>query len=116
MMKASNGWSTLFLGIAIVVTGEGLKFFEFAHRHPIIINNLLVLGLTQAVGQMFLYSMVRLCCLGSGNNNCVIGFRFWPSGCFSRDDNEKILYCPRFGDYFRECSKSSSVVRRSARF
>ncbi|KAJ3656768.1 hypothetical protein Zmor_015817 [Zophobas morio] len=58
MMKASNGWSTLFLGIAIVVTGEGLKFFEFAHRHPIIINNLLVLGLTQAVGQMFLYSMV----------------------------------------------------------
>ncbi|RZC36614.1 UAA and/or TPT domain containing protein, partial [Asbolus verrucosus] len=47
-----------FLGVAIIVTGEGLKFFEFAHRHPQIISNLLILGLTQGVGQMFLYSMV----------------------------------------------------------
>jgi UDP-galactose transporter B1 len=58
MMKASNGWSTLFLGVALIVTGEGFKFFEFAHRQPTIIGNLLVLGMTQAIGQMFLYNMV----------------------------------------------------------
>lgn len=58
MMKVSNGWSTLFLGIALVITGEGLKFLEFTQRHPNVIGDLLILGLTQAVGQMFLYSMV----------------------------------------------------------
>lgn len=60
MMKASNGWSTLFLGVALIVTGEGFKFFEFAHRQPTIIGNLLVLGMTQAIGQMFLYNMVKI--------------------------------------------------------
>jgi len=58
MMKASNGWSTLFLAVALIVTREAFQFLEFAHRHPSVISNLLILGLTQAVGQMFLYSMV----------------------------------------------------------
>ncbi|EFA03644.1 solute carrier family 35 member B1 homolog [Tribolium castaneum] len=58
MMKASNGWSVLFLGCALVTTGEGFQFLEFAKRHPNVTVNLLVLGLTQAVGQMFLYNMV----------------------------------------------------------
>ncbi|XP_044266808.1 solute carrier family 35 member B1 homolog [Tribolium madens] len=58
MMKASNGWSVLFLGCALIITGEGLQFLEFAKRHPSVAVNLLILGLTQAVGQMFLYNMV----------------------------------------------------------
>ncbi|XP_044762788.1 solute carrier family 35 member B1 homolog isoform X2 [Coccinella septempunctata] len=58
MMKATNGYSSVLLLIALVVTGEALSFSSFAHRHPTIIYNLLTLGLTQAVGQLFLYVMV----------------------------------------------------------
>lgn len=58
MMKATNGWSIIFVSVALAATGEGLKFLEFAHRYPSIINNLLILGVTQAIGQLFLYSMV----------------------------------------------------------
>ncbi|XP_045463518.1 solute carrier family 35 member B1 homolog [Harmonia axyridis] len=58
MMKASNGYSTVFLLVALILTGEALSFFSFATRHPVIVYNLLTLGLTQAVGQLFLFVMV----------------------------------------------------------
>lgn len=57
MMKASNGWSTVFLLVALIVTGEGLQFIEFTQRHPEVISNILVLALIQGIGQLFLYSM-----------------------------------------------------------
>uniref|UniRef100_A0A6P7F4C8 Solute carrier family 35 member B1 homolog n=1 Tax=Diabrotica virgifera virgifera TaxID=50390 RepID=A0A6P7F4C8_DIAVI len=58
MMQVANAWSTLFLAVAIVISGEYLKFYEFAGRHPSVVYNLLMLGITSAVGQLFLYSMV----------------------------------------------------------
>nr|AEE61394.1 unknown [Dendroctonus ponderosae] len=58
MMKATNCWSIIFLFIPLIVTGEAVAFYYFAQRHPMVITNLLVLGVTQAVGQLFLYSMV----------------------------------------------------------
>ncbi|KAL3285281.1 hypothetical protein HHI36_019391 [Cryptolaemus montrouzieri] len=58
MMKTTNGYSTIFLAIGILLTGEAFQFLKFASRHYYIIYNLLALGLTQAVGQLFLYVMV----------------------------------------------------------
>ncbi|KAK9881415.1 hypothetical protein WA026_016305 [Henosepilachna vigintioctopunctata] len=58
MMKATNGYSTIFLISALIVTGEVFTFFKFANRHPYVVYNLLALALTQSVGQMFLYVMV----------------------------------------------------------
>jgi UDP-galactose transporter B1 len=112
MMKASNGWSTLFLGVALIVTGEGFKFFEFAHRQPTIIGNLLVLGMTQAIGQMFLYNMVKIfLCVLFVNMHLSSGFRFWASSCVCCHNNSKVFYGPGFRYYFRKCVKSSPVDR-----
>lgn len=58
MMKATNGYSTLFLLIALVLTGEAVHFSSFASRHPYIIYNILIIGVTQAIGQLFLFVMV----------------------------------------------------------
>lgn len=59
MMEKTNLWSTGYLIIAILVTGEVFTFLSFANRHPAIIFNLFAVGLTSAIGQLFLYSMVR---------------------------------------------------------
>ncbi|KAG5896721.1 hypothetical protein JTB14_014597 [Gonioctena quinquepunctata] len=58
MMHTANAWCTLLVGVAILLSGEYLFFYEFAKRHPFVVNNLLILGLTSAIGQLFLYSMV----------------------------------------------------------
>lgn len=34
MMLSMNLWSTIYLGVAIIVTGEGLMFVNFVQRHP----------------------------------------------------------------------------------
>lgn len=61
MMTHGNAWSTFFLAVTIFLTGEYSKFYEFARRYPYVLNNLVILGLTSSVGQLFLYSMVCVC-------------------------------------------------------
>nr|XP_023025493.1 solute carrier family 35 member B1 homolog [Leptinotarsa decemlineata] len=58
MMQVANAWCTLFLAVTILITGEYAAFFEFAKRFPFVVNNLLILGVTSSIGQLFLYSMV----------------------------------------------------------
>lgn len=58
MMVEQNGWSSLLLVIVIVISGELLNFIEFAKHFPSIYLNLLSIGVTSAVGQLFLFSMV----------------------------------------------------------
>lgn len=58
MMEKTNLWSTGYLIVAILVTGEIFSFLSFANRYPTVIFNLFAVGLTSAVGQLFLYSMV----------------------------------------------------------
>lgn len=60
MMEIGNAWSSFFLTVTILLTGEYYKFYHFALRHPSIIYNLIVLGLTSAIGQIFLFSMVSI--------------------------------------------------------
>lgn len=52
MMLNINLWSTFLLGAGILFTGELWEFLSFAERYPTIIYNILLFGLTSALGQV----------------------------------------------------------------
>ncbi|XP_005075919.1 solute carrier family 35 member B1 isoform X1 [Mesocricetus auratus] len=58
MMLNINLWSTLLLGAGILFTGELWGFLSFAERYPTIIYNILLFGLTSALGQSFIFMTV----------------------------------------------------------
>ncbi|XP_049716962.1 solute carrier family 35 member B1 isoform X1 [Elephas maximus indicus] len=58
MMLNINLWSTLLLGAGILFTGELWEFVSFAERYPAIIYNILLFGLTSALGQSFIFMTV----------------------------------------------------------
>ncbi|KAM9597782.1 solute carrier family 35 member B1 isoform 2-T2 [Trichechus inunguis] len=58
MMLNVNLWSTLLLGAGILFTGELWEFVSFAERYPAIIYNILLFGLTSALGQSFIFMTV----------------------------------------------------------
>lgn len=58
MMRASNGWSSIYLAVVLILSGEIINFISFANRFSYIYFNLVLIGLTSAIGQLFLYSMV----------------------------------------------------------
>lgn len=57
MMLAMNAWSTLFLMVGIVFTGEIFQFAAFASRYPYVLTQLAVLAITGALGQLFIFIM-----------------------------------------------------------
>ncbi|XP_037005864.1 solute carrier family 35 member B1 isoform X2 [Artibeus jamaicensis] len=58
MMLNINLWSTLLLGAGILFTGELWEFLSFAERYPAILYNILLFGLTSALGQSFIFMTV----------------------------------------------------------
>lgn len=58
MMLAMNYWSTLMLGAALVITGEGRAFMAFALQHTELFGHLASLALAGAIGQLFIFMMV----------------------------------------------------------
>ncbi|XP_061395741.1 solute carrier family 35 member B1 homolog, partial [Musca vetustissima] len=58
MMFAMNFWSTLMLGFAMIVTGEGKEFIHFASRHPELWGHMAMLALCGALGQLFIFLVV----------------------------------------------------------
>jgi UDP-galactose transporter B1 len=58
MMQAMNLWSMLFLGVALVITGEGLEFIGFMSRHPGVIWQVLSFCVASAFGQFFIFMCV----------------------------------------------------------
>lgn len=58
MMLAMNYWSTLMLGTALVLTGEGKEFITFSLKHPELFGHLASLALAGAIGQLFIFMMV----------------------------------------------------------
>lgn len=58
MMLAMNGWSTVFVIVFIVLTGELFEFISFASRYPHVLLQLALLAITGAVGQLFIFVMV----------------------------------------------------------
>lgn len=58
MMLHTNFWSVIYLGAAIVLTGELKQFIGFVDRHPEALWELAFLSVSSALGQMFIYIMV----------------------------------------------------------
>lgn len=58
MMLNINMWSALVLGLGVLWTGEIWEFLSFYERHPSIIQNILMFGLTSALGQTFIFMTV----------------------------------------------------------
>lgn len=58
MMLNVNLWSTLVLGIAVLWTGEVWEFLAFTDRYPSIIYNIVLFGITSALGQTFIFMTV----------------------------------------------------------
>ncbi|PWA17778.1 hypothetical protein CCH79_00008333, partial [Gambusia affinis] len=58
MMLNINMWSTLILGLAVFWTGEVWRFLSFVEQYPSIFYNILLFGLTSALGQTFIFMTV----------------------------------------------------------
>ncbi|KAG7459772.1 hypothetical protein MATL_G00214150 [Megalops atlanticus] len=58
MMLNINLWSTLVLGMGVLWTGEVWEFLSFTDRYPSIIYNIMLFGLTSALGQTFIFMTV----------------------------------------------------------
>ncbi|KAL0993273.1 hypothetical protein UPYG_G00105530 [Umbra pygmaea] len=58
MMLNINMWSTLLLGIGVLWTGEVWDFLSFTDRHPSILWNIFLFGITSALGQTFIFMTV----------------------------------------------------------
>ncbi|XP_055644861.1 solute carrier family 35 member B1 homolog [Toxorhynchites rutilus septentrionalis] len=58
MMLAMNGWSTIFVIVPLLVTGEGMQFIAFATKYPQMLAHLATLALAGAMGQLFIFMMV----------------------------------------------------------
>lgn len=130
MMKVGNAWCTLFLLVTILITGEYLDFYEFAKRYPYVLQNLLLLGITSAIGQLFLYSMVSKKIdlfffkkiseekIGIVDNTsyckgfyCFSGVRIWSSCTVHCDDNTEVLHSARICYSIWKCFKHATMDR-----
>lgn len=58
MMLNMNLWSVLFLGVAVVFTGEVFSFLSFVQRHPSILWQLVTFSVASALGQFFIFLTV----------------------------------------------------------
>lgn len=58
MMYKMNLWSTFYLLLATVATGELGRFYEFIGRHPSIIYDICLFSSLSAIGQLFIFLTV----------------------------------------------------------
>lgn len=58
MMLSMNGWSSVFVGVALVFSGEVFEFIAFASRYPHVLYQLALLAITGSLGQLFIFIMV----------------------------------------------------------
>ncbi|XP_067005998.1 solute carrier family 35 member B1 [Anabrus simplex] len=58
MMINMNLWSMLYLGVAIVATGEVFMFVNFVQQHPNIIWQIITFSIASALGQFFIFLTV----------------------------------------------------------
>lgn len=58
MMFSMNLWSIGYLGVGLLLTGEGIEFIEFVKRHPDIVWHLLTFSVASALGQFFIFMTV----------------------------------------------------------
>ena len=55
MMLQMNLWSTLILGLILLISGEVWRFIEFVGRYPFVISNIMQFSVLSAIGQVWQY-------------------------------------------------------------
>lgn len=58
MMFKINLWSTFYLSIATVASGELIKFYHFIQRHPNLVGDIALFSILSAIGQFFIFLTV----------------------------------------------------------
>lgn len=58
MMLSMNFWSTVFSGVALVLSGEGVSFCHFVSKYPYCLFNIAMLAIAGALGQLFIFLTV----------------------------------------------------------
>ncbi|KAK4879283.1 hypothetical protein RN001_007429 [Aquatica leii] len=58
MMLGMNSFACMFLAVALLLSGELIKFIEFVSRHPIVVTHISLLALAGALGQLFIFLTV----------------------------------------------------------
>jgi len=59
MMYNINFWSTIFSGVALLITSELWTFISFIQRFPYVLTNILWFSILSAVGQLFIFLTVQ---------------------------------------------------------
>jgi len=58
MMINMNIWAVLYLGVALLVTGEGYNFVLFSFRFPSVFFQMFTFSIMSAIGQVFIFVTV----------------------------------------------------------
>lgn len=58
MMYKINLWSSFYLLVATVATGDLLKFYAFIERHPSLIKDMVLFSSLSSIGQLFIFLTV----------------------------------------------------------
>lgn len=57
-MQGMNAWSSIYLGVALVLSGELISFAQFIIHYPLCLLDMSLLALTGALGQLFIFFIV----------------------------------------------------------
>lgn len=58
MMFKINLWSSIYLMVATITTGELIRFYAFIERHPSLIKDMVLFSSLSAIGQLFIFLTV----------------------------------------------------------
>lgn len=59
MMYYTNMWAMVLLSVAMVLTGDGARALGFVAKNPSVLSKILQFGLMSAIGQFFIFFLVR---------------------------------------------------------
>jgi len=59
MMYYTNLWAMVLLAVALAVTGDGQRALSFVGQHPAVLSKVVQFGLMSAIGQFFIFYLVR---------------------------------------------------------
>ena len=111
MMYAMNIWSCLWALIGILISGEVYGLYNFLRAYPSVTWNILLLGLTGAIGQVRIESIELFV-----RSVVFVEFYFshhrmvWSIDLFNFYYNSKILYDPLFDSDLWQSNLSTANV------
>eukprot|EP00002_Diphylleia_rotans_P037302 TRINITY_DN8322_c0_g1_i1.p1 TRINITY_DN8322_c0_g1~~TRINITY_DN8322_c0_g1_i1.p1 ORF type:complete len:334 (+),score=45.63 TRINITY_DN8322_c0_g1_i1:59-1060(+) len=59
LMMCMNAWAAVFLGVGLVATNELGESVHFIQQHPVVLADLVYFSVCSALGQLFIYSLVK---------------------------------------------------------